>query len=78
MRRYWIRLSGHDGHEVIAANASKAKAQTYRHWRDAGYGLSPWRCGSSYFRQYLSALEVCHALGEATGDPRTPEYGVAT
>ncbi len=78
-RRYWIRLRGHDGHEVIAPNASKAKAADYVAWTNAGYGLSRWRSGGiSKFRQYLAEIEVVHALGEAHGDPRTPEYGVGT
>jgi hypothetical protein len=70
-RRYWIRLRGHDGHEVLAPNASKAKAADYAAWVNAGYGLSPWRSGgASKFRQYLSQVEAVHALGEVRGEAK--------
>lgn len=64
MRRYSIKLHGHDAHDVVAQNASKAKAADFRAWREAGYGLSKWRCGQSYFAQYLAQLEHVYAMGK--------------
>lgn len=65
-RRYWIRLRGFDGHEVIAPNASKAKAFDYRCWRDAGYGDSRYGEPEKPFKRYLDLIEAVHALGEAS------------
>lgn len=77
MRRYWIRLRGFEGHEVIAPNAAKAKAYDYRCWREAGYGENRHDPTEKPFKRYLDRIEAVHALGEVGGDPRTPKYGVA-
>jgi len=76
-RRYWIRLRGHDGHEVWADNAAKAKAADFRAWCEAGMAQRHSHNLDSPFKQYLSQIEAVHALGELDGDPRTPQYGVA-
>lgn len=77
-RRYWIQLRGFDGHEVLAPNAAKAKADTFRAWTDAGYGARRPECRDRPFKQFLDRIEAFYALGVAEDlDPRTPEYGVA-
>lgn len=65
MRRYWIRLRGFDGHEVLAPNAAKAKADTYRAWRDAGYARRFSECQDRPFKQFIDRIETFHALGIA-------------
>ncbi len=65
VRRYWIALRGFDGHEVLAPNAAKAKAQTYRAWRDAGYGDRDHHCLDRPFKQFIDRIETFHALGVA-------------
>ena len=62
-RRYWIRLRGFDGHEVIADTAAKAKAKTFRAWLDAGFASRPGYTPDSPFKQFIDQIEVVYALG---------------
>ena len=65
LKRYWIAVRGHDGHEVVAASAGAARWAEYRAWREAGFARS-WPRTISFIDFLTGQIETFHHLG----DPR--------